>query len=55
MSSSDHIQARTAVTRREALKLTGTGAAAMLAGGMLAACGSSSSTQRYRRLHAERQ
>lgn len=44
MSSSDHIQARTAVTRREALKLTGTGAAAMLAGGMLAACGSSSTT-----------
>ena len=44
MSSSDHIQARTAVTRREALRLTGAGAAAMLAGGMLAACGSSSST-----------
>jgi len=42
MSSSDHIQARTAVTRREALKLAATGAAAMLAGGMLAACGSGS-------------
>ena len=43
MSSSDHIQAGTAVSRREALKLTATGAVAMLAGGMLAACGSSSS------------
>ena len=43
MSSSDHIQARTAVTRREALKLTATGAVAMLAGGTLAACGSNSS------------
>src|SRR5437867_1206959 len=44
MSSPDHIQARMAVTRREALKLTGTGAAALLAGGALAACGSSGST-----------
>jgi NitT/TauT family transport system substrate-binding protein len=32
------------VTRREALKLTGTGAAALLAGGALAACSSSTTT-----------
>lgn len=44
MTSPDHNQARTVVTRREALKLTGTGAAALLAGGALAACGSSGST-----------
>jgi NitT/TauT family transport system substrate-binding protein len=44
MSSPDHIQARMTVTRREALKLTGTGAAALLAGGALAACGSSGSS-----------
>src|SRR5439155_810724 len=44
MTSPDHNQARMAVTRREALKLTGTGAAALLAGGALAACGSSGTT-----------
>src|SRR5437667_10920153 len=44
MSSPDHIQARMTVTRREALKLTGTGAAALLAGGALAPCSSSGSS-----------
>src|SRR5262249_2145018 len=44
MTSPDHNQARMVVTRREALKLTGTGAAALLAGGALAACGSSGTT-----------
>src|SRR5437667_4419835 len=44
MSSPDHIQARMTVTRREALKLTGTGAAALLAGRAVAACRSSGSS-----------
>src|SRR5436190_18757422 len=44
LPSPDHNQARMTVTRREALKLTGTGAVALLAGGALAACGSSGGT-----------
>ncbi len=44
MSSPYSHQGAVTVTRREALKLTGTGAAAVLAGGALAACGSSATS-----------
>jgi NitT/TauT family transport system substrate-binding protein len=44
MSSPYSHQGAVTVTRREALKLTGTGAAAVLAGGVLAACGSSATS-----------
>jgi NitT/TauT family transport system substrate-binding protein len=44
MSSPYSHQGAATVTRREALKLTGTGAAAVLAGGVLAACSSSTTS-----------
>ncbi|HLI39936.1 MAG TPA: ABC transporter substrate-binding protein, partial [Streptosporangiaceae bacterium] len=44
MSSPYSREGMMTVTRREALKLTGTGAAAVLAGGVLAACGSSATS-----------